>query len=187
VGAAPRQAGRLALAGVLCGAAAWLAGDWLLRLWALLVWKTQMFGGNQHFAEIAAAAEAAGRSAGQALFGAGWGALVDTPAAPELPVSYLHALPLYVLVKAGVLGLAALTAYAAGLVPFLLRLWRRDAALFLATAAPLLLGAIVQPTFKFLTYGLLLALPVLAAAPEAEVRPRRPATDPPAGNAAEGE
>jgi len=162
--AARQRAGTVGPAALLCVAALWVAGDWLYRLWSLLVWKTRLVGGNQHFAEIAAAAEVAGRSASDALFGAGWGALVHTPAAPGFEVSYLHALPLYVLVKAGVLGLVAVAAYAASLVPVLAGLWRRNAAVFLATAAPLLLGAVVQPTFKFLTYGLLLALPVLAAA-----------------------
>ncbi len=138
-------------------------GDRLGGLVELLALKSRLVGFNQHDAELFAAADLAGQSLGRALFGIGWGALIDSPAVPGMAVSYLHALPLYILVKAGLLGLVAIGAWLGGFVPVLVRLGARQPGLALAIAAPVLVGALIQPSFKYLDYGLLLALLMIAA------------------------
>ena len=123
----------------------------------LLILKTALVGLNQHGAEIAVAADLASASVGRILVGGGWGLLLETPAVPGYRVAYLHALPLYMLVKTGLLGTLLLLAYlgllAGSCVP---QLWRQSPALCLAVLAPLCIGLMVQPSFKYLSFGLLL-------------------------------
>jgi hypothetical protein len=154
------------LAAVAAGAALLaLEGDWAGRLGQLLAWKTAEVGLNQHAAEIAVALDVAARSPGHALFGAGWGALFESPAVPGYRVGYLHALPLYLLAKGGILGLLAVGVYLLALAPAFARLWAGRPALASAAAAPLAVGLLIQPSFKYLGFGLVLTLVALAAGP----------------------
>ena len=150
------------------GVALWVAaGPLLVELTDLLILKTALVGFNQHGAEIAVAVDLARASVGQFLVGGGWGLLLETPAVPGYRVGYLHGLPLYMLVKTGALGVLVLFAYlgalAAQSAP---RLWRRSPALCLAVLAPLVIGLVIQPSFKYLGFGLILGLLVLAGSSE---------------------
>ena len=77
-------------------------------------------------------------------------------------VSFTHTFATYVLVKAGLFGCLAMAAYLGSLVPPLLRLVRRDAALGAALLPPLALGLFVHTSFKYLCFGLVLSILVLA-------------------------
>ncbi len=157
---------------VLCAGVVGLigGGEWLVRLVTLLAEKTRLSGFNQHMGEVAAAGLAVGGAPETVLLGLGWGALIDSPAVPGIPVSFLHALPLYILVKAGLLGLGLLALYLAALTPGLRALGRRHPAIALAALPALTIGLLVQPTFKWLDFGLLLALPALALAEKRAAR-----------------
>ena len=155
----------LVLTAVAVGAAALaVEADWVGRLGGLLLWKSAVVGLNQHAAEIAVALEIAGRSPAHALFGAGWGTLLETPTVPGYRVGYLHALPLYLLAKAGVIGLLAVGLYLLALLPAFGRLWCGRPALAAAATAALPIGLLVQPSFKYLGFGLVLTVVALAAA-----------------------
>lgn len=146
----------------LAAAAVAVEADWVGRLGGLLAWKSAAVGFNQHAAEIAVAMDVAGRSPGHALLGAGWGAMFESPAVPGYLVGYLHALPLYLLAKAGALGLLAVGVYLLALSPGYWRLWTAQPALAAAATGPLAIGLIVQPSFKYLGFGLVLTLAALA-------------------------
>ncbi len=166
-----RRGPALALGGpALAAVVVWSLGDVLLGVINLLIVKTQVLAFNRHDDEIHTAADIAGRSLDAVLIGAGWGSLFEIPAVPGMYVSYFHALPLYFLVKAGLIGLVLALTYFAGFVPSLIMLMERRFALFLACAAPLSIGALIQPSFKYLDYGLMLCLVVLAAKPRKALR-----------------
>ncbi|NBC32024.1 MAG: hypothetical protein GVY13_05050 [Alphaproteobacteria bacterium] len=139
--------------------AIWVAaGPYLAGVYELLALKTELVGFNQHGAEIAVAGGHLAASLTAALIGGGWGLLLETPAVPGYRVAYLHALPLYMTVKTGLIGTLLLLAYLAMLACAAPGLWRHAPALCLAVLAPLAVGFLVQPSFKYLTYGLLLAI-----------------------------
>ena len=158
---APR-AGLLALAVMVAAVLAY--PDPLLATWDAVVAKTALHGWNAHLREITDALAHAGRSMPAALFGAGWGALIDSPAVPGLPVSFVHAFPIYLLVKTGLLGVVAMAVVlwpvvrAAAIVA-----WRHPMAAAWV-APPLAVGVLVLPTFKTLSFGLLLLFIVVEAA-----------------------
>lgn len=141
-----------------------LAGDTLATLARLLVEKTRLVGFNQHDAEIAATLAFVAESPLRLLFGGGWGALLDSPAVPTQKVGYLHALPLYLLAKAGIVGLLLGLGYLLALAATALRALPHAPALLLACAGPLAVGALIQPSFKYLSFGLCLTLVTLLAA-----------------------
>ncbi|MEO3434952.1 hypothetical protein [Inquilinus sp. CAU 1745] len=153
---ARRQARLLLLVPLLAAAIIWAAAPLLGDLADLLILKTRLVGWNGHDSEIRTASALVGRSWDVALFGLGWGALFESPAVPGYRVSYLHSLPLYMLVKAGGLGLALLLTYAATFIPDALAVFRRRPALAIAILGALSVGALVQPSFKYLDFGLLL-------------------------------
>lgn len=155
--------GLLLLLPVGVAAVLWLFWPQVSGLTLLLLLKTQIVGLNRHDSEIAVALESAGQSLVHALFGTGWGALIETPAVPGMAVSYLHALPLYFLVKTGLVGTALALGWLASLLPGLRALWRRHPPICLALLAPLTVGSVFQPSFKSLDYGLLLTLLAVAA------------------------
>lgn len=149
------------LAFLLFLAAAWEAGM-LGELARPFVEKTGRVGDNGRVGELAAVAAVAGRDWPSLLFGAGWGALMENPAVGGWTVSYTHGLPGYLLLKTGLTGCLAGLLWAAALAAPWLRLLRRDAALALAVAAPVVVGTLAHTGYKHLCFGLLLCLPVLA-------------------------
>lgn len=153
---AQRQARLVVLAPLLAAAIIWAATPLLGDLADLLILKTRLVGWNGHDSEIRAASSLVGRSWDVAIFGLGWGALFESPAVPGYRISYLHSLPLYMLVKAGGLGLLLLLTYAATFIPDALAAFRRRPALTIAILGALSVGALVQPSFKYLDFGLLL-------------------------------
>lgn len=144
------------------GAVLWVAfGDRVQHLALLLALKSHRVGWNNHLAEVDVAVAEAGISVTAALIGSGWGAVLVGPAVPGLAVSYLHALPLYLLVKSGMVGLCLAALYIAAVLRPLPYLWSRDRAVFCACLAPLLSGLLLQPGFKTLSFGVLLCIPSL--------------------------
>jgi hypothetical protein len=145
------------------GGALWAAyGDMLSAAVTGLMLKTRLVGFNQHDAEIATTLRQFMASPAVILFGEGWGALVTTPAVPGTRVRFVHSFPLFLLLKAGLVGTAAAAAYLAARLEPLPALIGRSAAT--TAALPALGVALVLHTgFKTLDFGLLLALVALCA------------------------
>lgn len=156
-----RLAGTCALAAV--GLAVWMRPDLVSLTTRAFVVKTEMFGTNGRLVELTAVVGHVATTWDGILFGAGWGALLRNPAVGDWWVSYTHGLLGYLLFKSGLAGVFAAGAWAACLLPKILRTLRRDLALGLAVIAPLLVGGVVHTGYKYLCYGLLLTILVLAA------------------------
>jgi hypothetical protein len=105
---------------------------------------------------------AVGDDLGTALFGLGWGALFADPAVRGSRVSFVHNMNGYYFLKTGVLGSIAVFFY----VFYLLSRPRiralRNLPWLLAGAGSLIVGLVFQPSYKVLTYGLILLLPLVA-------------------------
>ncbi|HYG89135.1 MAG TPA: hypothetical protein VD978_23070 [Azospirillum sp.] len=153
----------LAWAAVLAASGAALFSDVALGALELVAEKNRLTGASARVEEAMAVLEQAGRSLPALLFGDGWGALIANPAVGGWRVAYTHTLLSYALLKAGVLGVLALTAYLAGLVPGALALLRANPPLAAAVLAPLSVALSAHTSFKYLDCGLLLTLMVLAA------------------------
>ncbi len=135
-----------------------LAGGQLAGTIQQVAWKTETYGLNERSAEAAAVLEQVGESWSGLLLGQGWGALVRSPAVGGMWVSYTHSFATYMLLKTGLIGCLATLAYILSMVPASLRLMRTDPSLAVALAAPLGLGLFAHTSFKYMCFGLLLAV-----------------------------
>lgn len=177
-GAVHRMALVSALAALVWAAVLWVRGPVLavaaVAVAALLVdgslpaalaqaWeKSRQYGLNARGAELEAVLIQAGDSPWSLLLGQGWGALLANPAVGGWRVAYTHTLGGYALLKAGILGLAALTVYLLGLARSVPGLVRRHPALAAAVLPPLAVSLTLHTSYKYLDCGLLLTLLVLA-------------------------
>ncbi|MCB1539004.1 MAG: hypothetical protein H6865_01555 [Rhodospirillales bacterium] len=149
----PRRAlmislGFAALAALLWSPLAWLA--------AQLYDKTLAVGVNARGDELAALVDQLGQNPLTALFGAGWGALVKSPAVGDLWVRFSHALLSALLWKTGWIGLALAGAALAALT---VHAWRRLAGDWVMRAAlflPLVPALFLYGSYKSFGFGLLL-------------------------------
>lgn len=135
----------------------------LETLVAALAEKTRMVGANHRIEEIAAVADILGAAPLAGLLGQGWGALIALPAIADSPVSFVHALPLYLLWKTGAVGLALGVAWLVLLARPIPALLRRRPAETAAALAALTLSVTVQPGFKTLSFALILSCLLLRA------------------------
>ena len=149
--------------GLAVGACVLLFGDVVAGALAQVAAKSRLIGANARFDEISAVLEQVTRSLPAFLLGDGWGALVANPAVGGWRVGYTHTLLSYALLKTGLLGVLALVAYLAALVPSAWALLRADPPLAVAVLAPLAMALGAHTSFKYLDCGLLLTLMVLAA------------------------
>ena len=151
-----RDPGRLAVFGaclacVVALAAPTFAADWLRGV----IEKTATVGANTRAAEGLLAGQVVLDDPVTLLVGLGWGGLIELPSTPGMAVSFLHALPLYLIVKTGLVGTAV--AVAAGLP--LARRWLSTpcpAPLWAAVTATILVHAVLLPGFKSLGAALVL-------------------------------
>lgn len=138
-------------------------GDRLAGALFHIVEKTRVTGGNARVEEAAAALAMAGETLESLLFGAGWGALIDNPAVGGWRVSYTHTFLTYLLVKAGLVGLAAGTIWLGVFLRPAAALWRHDPAWALAMLSPLFVSFTVHTSYKYLDTGVMLTLLWIAA------------------------
>ena len=154
---------------VLAGLAAFfllLPGDPLSGALGLVVSKSEQVGVNERANEVAAVLDQIGRSLPSLLLGDGWGTLVVNPAVGGWRVSYTHSFPSYLLLKTGIVGLLLMLSWLATLLPSALRLVRSNLPLALAALPPVAGGLLLHTSFKYLCFGLLLTLIVLAGEAE---------------------
>jgi hypothetical protein len=102
------------------------------------------------------------------LLGRGWGARFPNPAAGGDVVRYVHGLGPYLVLKTGVIGTMAVMVWAVMLFPVLRRAGRADPIVALATLPALVIGTTVHTSYKFLAFGLVLALLTRIGTPELE-------------------
>ncbi len=140
----------------------------LIGAFELIMAKSQQVGWNERFNEANAVLVQIDRSVTSLLLGDGWGALVANPAVGGWRVSYTHSFASYLLLKTGVLGTLAMLCWLASLTPAAITLVRRDLPLALALLPPLLGGLLLHTSFKYLCFGLLLTLMVVASEREAD-------------------
>jgi hypothetical protein len=123
-----------------------------------IAWKTETYGLNERSAEAAAVLDQVGASWFDLLFGQGWGTLVQSPAVGGMWVSYTHSFMTYMLLKTGLIGCLVTLAYLMSILPSLFCLMRIDPPLAVALIPPLGLGLFAHTSFKYLCFGLLLAV-----------------------------
>ncbi len=138
-------------------------GDPLSSAVDLVVAKSEQVGVNERANEAAAVLDQAGRSLTALVFGDGWGALIANPAVGGWRVSYTHSFPSYLVLKTGLFGLLLVLCWLATLGPLAVRLARSNPPLALAALPPVAGGLLFHTSFKYLCFGLLLTLVVLAA------------------------
>jgi hypothetical protein len=151
-------------------------GDTLAGAVDQVVRKTETYGLNARSDETVAVLDQVGQSWDGLLFGLGWGALIRNPAVGEMWVSYTHNFATYMLVKTGLVGCLVTLAYLASLAPALWRVVRSDLPLAASLLPPLALGLFAHTSFKYLCFGLLLSIGILAGELYRE-REERPACD----------
>lgn len=160
----PPAGGRLVVAG-LAVATAVLVGtaDGLVGAVAAIADKTAALGLNARPAEFAAAVATAADGPLGLAFGQGWGARFVNPATGGDTVRYAHGLLPHLLLKTGLVGVAAGLVAATGFAVLVLRPAVAVVPVAVHAAWPALaVAAAVHTSHKFLTFGLLLALVVLA-------------------------
>ena len=134
-----------------------LLKDPILGVVDLLIEKQLRVGDNAKIDEFRAVLISADTSLWTALFGRGWGALIDNPFRGT-QFSFTHSIFSYYLAKAGVVGLALICMYLLLFIRPVMALWWNDRPLFFATIFGVLYPFLFQPTFKVMTTGLIMAL-----------------------------
>ncbi|MFC7334159.1 hypothetical protein [Rhodocista pekingensis] len=131
---------------------------------SLVAEKTGEVGWNNRAAEAGAVLRQIGRSLPAFLLGDGWGALVASPAVGNWRVSFTHNAASYFLVKTGLLGFVAATGYLAALLAESWPALRRRADIALAALPSLAVALFLHTSYKYLCFGLLCTVLLLAAA-----------------------
>lgn len=164
------------LLALLTGAAAMLffLGDGVAGALETLWRKTLLVGDNARFAEIQSVRERLDRNPLQWITGAGWGTKLVTAASGHADVRYTHMLGSYVLLKGGILCLAALILYLTFLGRRYATLWRAEPLVAAALFPSLFLGLTLYPSFKMLCFGAMLALVALRPLAQEDHDPQRP-------------
>jgi len=151
----------LLAAGLLAAGLVW--HDTLAGLLRLFLHKTEAVGANSRLEEAAAVLGQVSRSLPSLLFGDGWGALLANPAAGGQRVSFTHNAGSYFLLKGGLLGLLAATAYLLVLMGEGAVALRRHPILVLALLPSMMNGLLLHTSYKYLCFGMLLVLLRMAA------------------------
>jgi hypothetical protein len=141
----------------------WMQIDIVLNLLWL---KQQVTGTNGKAGEWLAVIGTIDASPQTMLFGIGWGGTVENPILGEA-TRFTHSILSYYLLKSGVTGLVMLLAVASMLFTFVrgcnvAPLSASRWILLVSCTPPLLIGVLFEPTYKTLSYGVILALLVLS-------------------------
>jgi len=143
------------------------------QMWA----KNQVLGSTHRLEELYAAFNSISESVITLLFGIGWGGVLANPIYGGETTRFTHSLISFWLLKTGLVGFAML-------VLFVILLFRRidlsgiwtsghRLAVFLAAFAAITIGLIFEPTYKMLSFGMVvgLLLAELALPPAPHVQP----------------
>ncbi|MBV6631902.1 MAG: hypothetical protein KI792_02585 [Alphaproteobacteria bacterium] len=132
--------------------------------------KTRLVGGNARLLEWSAVWQAISANPMDLIWGLGWGAHYASPAVGNYQVGYAHGLAPYLLLKLGLIGLAALALWLVVVVRWLVQCCRisaLSAAIALASLPALIPALLFYTSYKHLGLGVLLLL-ISAAASKAD-------------------
>ena len=128
------------------------------QMWA----KNQADGLSGRPGELHAAFGAISENVSTLLFGVGWGGLLANPIYDAATTRYTHSLFSFWLLKTGVLGFATLALFVILLFrrADLTSLWASShrLAVFLAASAVIIIGLFFEPTYKMLSFGMVVGL-----------------------------
>ncbi len=94
----------------------------------------------------------------EAMFGIGWGGGFVNPAYGNILMYNTHSVVSYMLIKAGFLGAVAMSVYYYGAIRSIICVFKYDLGLALSASSAFLIGLLFQPTYKTLSYGLILVI-----------------------------
>ena len=134
-----------------------------------ILWiKQQIVGADGKLAEWRAVISTISASTQTALWGIGFGGVLDNPILLGIPTRFTHSMLSYFLLKSGIVGLITLILAIAILLfggkrgrcaePLTTSL----SIILLSCVPPLIIGVLFEPTYKMLSYGVILALFVVA-------------------------
>lgn len=157
---APR---RMIVPALLACLAIWWLFPVLQEGFDALAEKTVRVGFNRRIEEVQAVVALVGADPLTALFGAGWGAKIVSPAVGGIAVPYTHSLLSYMLLKTGLVGLTLCAAWLFGLAGGVVRTVKRDPAMGLALFWPLTIPLFLYASHKSLDFGLIVLLATVLA------------------------
>ena len=143
---------------VIVGVAVYLSIDKLTGLFDLLVAKTDAVGINERDVEFYSVIDTLGISSWKMLFGAGWGSEFLNPAAGGGYVNFAHFALSFFLLKAGAVGAFAFVVYCCCIIFWFWQQGKKDLRFALACSAPIIIGLAVNGSFRYLPFGLIVAL-----------------------------
>jgi len=126
----------------------------------LIIRKQETVGINEKGRELLVVIDAINRNMQTAIFGLGWGAVFNDPAAGGIKVSYVHNMIGYSLLKTGLLGITSILVYLVQILKTL-KIKVSSMPLVLACVSSLLVGILFQASYKTFSYGLLLLIPLI--------------------------
>lgn len=141
--------------------ASYLAQEQISSSLELLVAKQQDYGANGKTDELVAVLQETSKSVYPLLLGIGWGGLFFDPTY-QAEVSFTHSAFTFFLLKGGLAGLLIFLSYLGWIT---IRSFKKISLKFLphmlAAGVPIMIGLLFQPSFKTLSYGMMLTVLVL--------------------------
>lgn len=132
-------------------------GDIFLNVFDLFYEKQISHGFNNKDSEFSAVFEVMSLGFGVSLFGVGWGGVFYNPAY-GMTMSNTHSLVSYALIKTGLIGMVAFSVYGIRVIRDVLIILKYDIGITLASTSALTIGLLFQPTYKTLSYGVILII-----------------------------
>jgi len=133
-------------------------------VWMALQEKTSLYGANMRVQEWMAVWSVITGSPLTFLFGQGFGAVFESPAVADIPVSFTHSLLSSMLLKIGVFGLLACVVYLVALAREGFKVLNAVPMIGFALAGPVVIDVFFYAAYKSLDFGLILALVVIYSA-----------------------
>lgn len=132
-------------------------GELILNVLDMFYEKQIVHGLNNKDSEFSAVFEVMSLGISTSLFGVGWGGIFYNPAYGML-MSNTHSIISYALIKTGLLGMGAFAIYGSRIIRDILSIYKYDLGVTLASSFSLVIGLLFQPTYKTLSYGVILVI-----------------------------
>ncbi|MEZ5528806.1 MAG: hypothetical protein R3E57_02505 [Porticoccaceae bacterium] len=140
---------------LLVAIAVWIFFEGAIEsVFSVLIEKQLVYGDNNKIAEFKDVLSALDTPT-KIFFGLGWGALFDSSAYDGL-TSNTHSIISYFIVKTGAIGSLFLFIYISFFLVSAVKLFLNDRVLALSIVSALFIGLLLQPTYKTLSFGILL-------------------------------
>ncbi|MBD0379769.1 hypothetical protein [Paenibacillus sedimenti] len=158
LGVARQSIGKLVLVLVLFASVYMVAQDQIASSLDLLQAKQSEYGANGKTDEMFTIFKEVAKDPSAFFLGRGWGGLFFDPIYMA-KVSYTHSVITYYMLKAGVIGLITFILYLGWVLSRMLKAFTMSRLpVILASIVPMSIGMLFQPSYKCLSYGVILAL-----------------------------